>query len=311
MAWNKPKILYFNGCSYAQGAEIGGGLGEGDDVCVSRTSYLLSKRFGYTEQNEARAGQTNHHIIEQTIEFAYRNKNNSDDIIINVWLTSPERKIFYYNSNPFMLSPWMILNNILPHQTDPHHWREMREDVTKFTELWVEFFHNQRFFISEYVKDVLLLYTTLKELGYKFLIANAFYDFGSKEHNLPFYEDSARKKHFATLRSQKLWNNVISKLPKENFLFGSVEYSIKDNLLSIWEEQQQDYLDYDTSKLSSILVADDHEWKNKEPNYFFCEQGHPSELGAMKISELIEKHYNKYNFTGSGFHFLDGTEREI
>ena len=74
--------------------------------------------------------------------------NNSDDIIINVWLTSPERKIFYYNSNPFMLSPWMIMNNILPHQTNALHWEEMKEDVSKFTELWVEFFHNQKFFIT-------------------------------------------------------------------------------------------------------------------------------------------------------------------
>ena len=76
MALNKHKILYFNGCSYALGAEIGGEPGEGPDVCVSRTSYLLSERFGYTEQNESMAGQTNQHIIEQTIEsFMHRIKN--------------------------------------------------------------------------------------------------------------------------------------------------------------------------------------------------------------------------------------------
>jgi len=63
----------------------------------------------------------------------------------------------------------------------------------------------------------------------------------------------------------------------------------------VWESQKNDYVDiYDTSKLSSILVADDHEWKNKEPNYFFCKYGHPSELGHQKISEIIEKHYREY-----------------
>ena len=46
--------------------------------------------------------------------------------------------------------------------------------------------------------------------------------------------------------------------------------------------------------LQNLLVADEHEWKDKEPNYFFCKYGHPSELGHQKISEMIEKHYREH-----------------
>ena len=76
--------------------------------------------------------------------------------------------------------------------------------------------------------------------------------------------------HLDDLSNHDLWNDIVSKLPEDNFLFGNVKYSIKDKLLDLWELQKNDYVGtYDTSKLSSILVADEHEWKDKEPNYFF------------------------------------------
>ena len=91
-----------------------------------------------------------------------------------------------------------------------------------------------------------------------------------------------------------LWKNVVSKLPKENFLFGSVEHSIKDKLIDLWDTTKDDYSDYDVSKLTSILKEKEG-WR-KKPSYFFCEFGHPSELGHKKISEWIHTHYKDNNF---------------
>ena len=292
------KILYFNGCSWPEGSELKSlrDLQESrEEKCKYRCSSLLSSKLGYDEINESSAGKSHQDIIEETINFAYKNKSKSEDIIINVWLTSPERMWFYFGDKPFIFSPWMILRGICPHQTEESDWKEMKSEVTKFTKLWTTYFHNQKFFLHQYVRDVLLLYNTLQSLGYKFLITNAFYNFGNDwKHNLPFYEDSEMT-HFDDLSNHDLWNDVVSKLPEDNFLFGNVKYSIKDKLLDLWELQKTDYVDtYDTSKLSSILVADDHEWKDKEPNYFFCKYGHPSELGHQKISEMIEKHYKEH-----------------
>ena len=42
----------------------------------------------------------------------------------------------------------------------------MKDDVREFTEMWAENYHNQKYYITQYVKDILLLYNTLKTLGY-------------------------------------------------------------------------------------------------------------------------------------------------
>ncbi len=54
----------------------------------------------------------------------------------------------------------MILENINPHQTNEDDWEEIKDDVKIFTKMWAENYHNQKLFITQYVKDVLLLYNT-------------------------------------------------------------------------------------------------------------------------------------------------------
>ena len=158
------KILYFNGCSWSNGSE----LKRNNEVVENRASTLLSKKLGYEEVNNSQDGKTNQHIVEETINFAYDNKHNKDNIIINVWLTSPERIWMYYNEKPFQLGVGMILSDINPHQTNEDDWEEIKDDVKIFTEMWAENYHNQKFFITPYVKDILLLYNTLKNLYPKF-----------------------------------------------------------------------------------------------------------------------------------------------
>jgi len=70
------KVLYFNGCSWSNGSEL-------SDI-RDRTSELLSEKLGYEKINESQDGKTNQHIIEETINFAYDNEHNKDNIIINV-----------------------------------------------------------------------------------------------------------------------------------------------------------------------------------------------------------------------------------
>ena len=267
------KVLYFNGCSWARGSELDNvyrvedDLGNSEIIVEDRTSRLLSKKLGYKEINKSQDGKGNQDIIEETINFAYGNEHNKDNIIINVWLTSPERIWMYYNDKQFQLNVHMILADINPHQTKEDDWEEMKDDVKVFTEMWAENYHNQKYYITQYVKDILLLYNTLKTLGYKFLISNAFYNLDTEpEFNLPFYENSPTK-HFSKLNDDGLWKNVVSKLPKENFLFGSVEHSIKDKLIDLWDTTKDDYSDYDVSKLTSILK--EKEGCRKKPSYFF------------------------------------------
>ena len=56
-------------------------------------------------------------------------------------------------------------------------------------------------------------------------------------------------------------------------------------------KEYKDYLNnYDTKKLSSILTY------KGEPNYFFCTNGHPSELGNMKMADLFYRHYKNHEY---------------
>ena len=63
----------------------------------------------------------------------------------------------------------------------------------------------------------------------------------------------------------------------------------------LWREK---YLDvYDRIKLSSVLEGDgDGGYHAKTPNYFFCQNGHPSELGHEKIRDLYFTHYTDHEF---------------
>ena len=51
------------------------------------------------------------------------------------------------------------------------------------------------------------------------------------------------------------------------------------------------------AKLSSVLEGDgDGGYHAKTPNYFFCRNGHPSELGHEKIRDLYFTHYTNHEF---------------
>lgn len=280
------KILYFNGCSWSNGA---------DARIECRVSSLLSNKIDYEELNESQNGKGNQQIIEETILFAHNNVSNRDDIIINVWLTSPERIWLYCDDIPFQLNTSMILQNINPHHTDEEDWKLIKDNVKKFTNTWVEHFYNQKFYLTQYVKDILLLYSTLKNLGYKFIICNSFYNLNVQPNtNLPFYEESPEIV-FSDLDDDKLWRSVVSKLSEQNFLFGSVEHSIKDYLLNLWNETKGLYKNYDISQLSSI-IEEQKGWFNKKPNYFFNHTGHMTELGHEKITDVFLTHYQTNNF---------------
>ena len=69
------------------------------------------------------------------------------------------------------------------------------------------------------------------------------------------------------------------------------DLDIKGYLLDRWENDREKYLNvYDRKKLSSVLEGDGtNGYEAKTPNYFFCQNGHPSELGHELVSSLIEK----------------------
>ncbi len=304
------KILYFNGCSWAEGAEL-------NNMEEDRCSSLLSKKLGYKEINKGGSGKSHDEIIKETLLYAYKNKDNSDNIIINVMLTSPERILMYCNDKAMVFNWWLIMDTGAPHGASKFKdWRFDEQHATfDLARLWSAYFHNLDFYIDRYLKDILLLNNTLETLGYNFVLANAFYNFNTKpdEPNLPFYEESTTsgpdvkysgKSHSwkKSLGHYDLFDSVFKKISKKNLLYdlntffhvkgkNAIEHSIKDALVDLWGDRKKDYLNiYDIEKLSSILTYEG------ETNYFFCENGHPSELGNMKMADLFYRHYKNHEY---------------
>jgi hypothetical protein len=310
------KILYFNGCSWAEGAELDS-LHEVKNSTYSisedRASKLLADKIGYEEVNQGSAGKSHDDLITQTMLYAYKNKDNSDNIIINVMLTSPERFLLYCNDKRMVFGWVMVMSGFGPHGSDWDNFRfDEKHAVFDLARLWSAYFHNQDFYLARYFKDIILLNNTLESLGYKFVITNSFYNFNANpdELNHPFYEESTVDSHnFKYSGKSHSWNKslghyslheeVIRKMSKKNFLFkGSLAMSIKDYLLHMWESEREKYLDvYDRKKLSSVLEGDGTDgYHTKTPNYFFCTNGHPNELGHKRIANLFYSHYKEYEF---------------
>ena len=310
------KILYFNGCSWAQGAELNSLEQDESGECEHRTSKLLADKIGYEEDNHGRSGKSHDTLIEEVLFYAYDNRENADNIIINVMLTSMERILMYCNDKAMVFNWWMIMSNGSPHQVDEKSFKDWRFDEQHATfdlaRLWSAYFHNFKFYASRWLKDVILLHKTLTELGYKFTLSNAFYSFDCKpdEPNLPFYEESTVSGHDIKYGgSADAFNNPLSgfdlhrkfvnEWDNKNIIPSPLEYSIKDYLLNLWNNNEREkYLDvYDRKKLSSVLEGDGtNGYEAKTPNYFFCQNGHPSELGHEKISDLYLTHYTDHEF---------------
>ena len=300
------KILYFNGCSWAEGSEL-------DNKEEDRHSAILSNKLGYREVNHGRSGKSHDTLIEEVLFYAYDNRENADNIIINVMLTSMERILMYCNGKSMVFNWWMIMDTGAPHGTeDWEDWRfDERHATFDLARLWSAYFHNFKYYARRWLKDIILLHKTLTELGYKFTLGNAFYNFNCKpdEPNLPFYEESTVSGHDVKyggiadafgmdISGFDLHRKFVNEWDNKNIIPSPLEYSIKDYLLDLWESEREKYLDvYDRKKLSSVLEGDgDGGYHAKTPNYFFCENGHPSELGHEKISDLYLAHYTDYEF---------------
>lgn len=293
------KILYFNGCSWAEGAEL-------DNKEEDRHSAILSNKLGYREVNYGRSGKSHDALIEEVLFYAYNNRENADNIIINVMLTSMERILMYCNDKKMVFNWWLIMDTGAPHGTgDWEDWRfDERHATFDLARLWSAYFHNFKYYARRWLKDIILLHKTLTELGYKFTLGNAFYNFNCKpdEPNLPFYEESTVSGHDVKYAGKQdafgmdiggfdLHRKFVNKWDNKNIIPSPLDYSIKGYLLDLWNTEREKYLDvYDRKKLSSVL-----KYKG-EPNYFFCENGHPSELGHEKISDLYLTHYTDYEF---------------
>ena len=78
-------------------------------------SAILSNKLGYREVNKGGSGKSHDEIIKETLLYAYKNKDNSDNIIINVMLTSPERILMYCNDKSMVFNWWLIMDTGAPH----------------------------------------------------------------------------------------------------------------------------------------------------------------------------------------------------
>jgi len=310
------KILYFNGCSWAEGAELDSlsNLENSNNTkSEHRFSKLLADRIGYEEDNHGKSGKSHDGLIEEVLLYAEENKDNANNIIINVMLTSMERILMYCNDKKMVFNWWLIMSNGAPHQTDGFRdWKFDEQHATfDLARLWSAYFHNFRYYANRWIKDVILLHKTLTELGYKFTFVNSFYNFNCKpdEPNLPFYEESTVSGHDIkysgahdgfgqSIDGLDLYQKFIENIDTKNLILNPLQFSVKDYLLHLWDTEREQYLDvYDRKKLSSVLEGDGtNGYEAKTPNYFFCENGHPSELGHEKISDMYFTHYTDYEF---------------
>lgn len=312
------KILYFNGCSWAEGAELDSLHNVKNKYYQEsehRVSKLLADKIGYEEVNHGRSGKSHDTLIEEVLFYAHENKENADNIIINVMLTSMERILMYCNNKAMVFNWWMIMGNGAPHQADDKPFEDWRFDERHATfdlaRLWSAYFHNFRFYAKRWLKDIILLHKTLTEFGYRFTLSNAFYSFDCKpdEPNLPFYEESTVSGHDTkynggmdafsmSITGFDLYRKFVDGWSDKNIVPAPITYSIKDYLLDRWENDREKYLNvYDRKKLSSVLEGDGtNGYEAKTPNYFFCENGHPSELGHEKIRDLYFTHYTDHEF---------------
>ena len=110
------------------------------------------------------------------------------------------------------------------------------------------------------------------------------------------------KEHLINYLNAQVDNNIRLGWDLDDIIIGTnfdYEYrGIKNYLLDQWENEREKYLDvYDRKKLSSVLEGDGtNGYEAKTPNYFFCQNGHPSELGHEKIRDLYFTHYTNHEF---------------
>ena len=157
------KILYFNGCSWAQGAEL-------DNNKEDRCSKLLADKIGYKEVNHGWPGKSHDKVIEEVLLYAHKNRDNADNIIINVMLTSIERILIYCRTKEMVFNWWMIMANERPHGSDWDNFKfDERHAVFDLARLWSAYFHNFRFYATRWLKDIILLsvyYRIIRQIHY-------------------------------------------------------------------------------------------------------------------------------------------------
>lgn len=123
-------------------------------------------------------------------EYISKNKN-TDDLLVIVGLTSPERKEFYYKNDRNQNGFWMTLWPMWKHNY-------MLDHINKFADLYIEYFWNQEEYVNRYVNQLFYLQTVLEKYRIKYLMFQAFYQYQNlgfknwKDNNYTNSENSSK-----------------------------------------------------------------------------------------------------------------------
>ena len=151
-------VLFTTGCSWAEGGELGSHEFPHGNRHTDRASALVSNELNLVDVNVGMSGHSHDTIIQDTLKYAVENKNSSDKILINVWLTSPERWLLYFQKTEIQFSVGRMaiesevgngrktyLDGIDPAE-DGKSWSKHEDKVFgEFIKLWYSYFHDLRF----------------------------------------------------------------------------------------------------------------------------------------------------------------------
>ena len=300
-------ILFTAGCSWAEGGELGGHEFPHGNRDKDRASALVSKELNLVDVNIGASGHSHDSVIHDTLNYAVKNKNNSDKILMNIWLTSPERWLLYFQKTEIEFSVGRMaiesevgngrktyLDGIFPNEHGKEWSKQEERAFGEFVKLWYSYFHDLRFYLNRYFKDIIMLHSTLEHLGYQHIFCNSFW---SPNFTLgqPFME--SRNIVGYEYDDFEYYHLMKKSVNKNNLLFGTIERTLLDYLWEKWNFEKSDYENYDTDKLSSFFDNETNHYSKTAPNsknYFLCEGGHPSELGHEIIAEnIIDKFRNQ------------------
>ena len=176
-------ILFTAGCSWAEGGELGGHEFPHGNRDKDRASALVSKELNLVDVNIGASGHSHDSIIHDTLNYAVKNQNNSDKILMNIWLTSPERWLLYFQETEIQFSVGRMaiesevgngrqtyLDGIFPNEHGKEWSKQEERAFGEFVKLWYSYFHDLRFYLDRYFKDIIMLHNTLEHLGYQHIV---------------------------------------------------------------------------------------------------------------------------------------------
>ena len=174
----KYKILFTEGDSWTSGdiidpslvKELNGHVNsiKNDNFRLPKVwPSKLGKHLGLSVINQAVAGSSNDGIVRRTVNsiIGLLKKNNPEDILVIIGLSSPERKDFFYSKdNEANWDTLYPLDNF-----------ENSKDRQNFKRSYIECYWNEFEYISRYINSVIYLNYFLQSKNIDHLFFNGFY----------------------------------------------------------------------------------------------------------------------------------------